>query len=80
MLFLKSGSDLYWDGRKFQPNYRKAILFGGMMSAEKDIKRASKIDAECKLEVLNEEQWADLEGLLFCHQQSPRQEPSHVTY
>jgi hypothetical protein len=64
MLFLKSGSDLYWDGRKFQPNYRKAILFGGMMSAEKDIKRASKIDAECKLEVLKEPQRVEIKAVI----------------
>jgi hypothetical protein len=72
MLFLKSGSDLYWDGRKFQPDYRKAIVFGAMMGAEKDIKRASKIDANCKLEALNEEQWAELEAISFRRHQSPR--------
>jgi hypothetical protein len=64
MLFLKSGTDLYWDGRKFQPDYRKAVLFGSLAGAAKDLRRAAKIDADCTLEAMTEAQWADFTTLI----------------
>lgn len=63
MLFIKSGSDLYWDGKKFQTDYHKGIVFGAVMGAMKDVRKASKIDPNCKLEALNHEQWAEISGL-----------------
>jgi hypothetical protein len=60
MLFLKSGDDLYWNGTEFQPNYREAIVFGAVMRASRHLRRATKIDPNCKLEALTECQWMEL--------------------
>jgi hypothetical protein len=62
MFFLKSGNDLYWDGYKFQANYRKAVLFGGMVGVERDFILAAPIDPGCKLEQMTVDQWGELVG------------------
>jgi hypothetical protein len=64
MLLIKSGSDLYWDGEQFQPDYRSAVIFTDEIRAEIDLLYASRIDAECKLEVLKEPQRVEIKGLL----------------
>jgi hypothetical protein len=60
MILLKSGDDLYWNGTEFQPDHRKAILFGAMTRATRHLRRAKKVDPNCKLEVLTEYQWIEL--------------------
>lgn len=59
MLFIKSGNDLYWDGAKFQLNHRKGIVFGAMRGAAKDLRRAAKIDPNCKISSMTDSQWAE---------------------
>jgi hypothetical protein len=80
MLFLKSGDDLYWDGKKFQPDYRKGILFGSMAGASKDLRRAAKIDDDCKLEAMNEEQWATFTALIEKFNPSTRNPHDHSNH
>ncbi len=41
MLFLKL-DDLYWDGEDFQSDFRKAIVYGSVMAASKDLGRNGK--------------------------------------
>jgi hypothetical protein len=63
MLFLRSGK-LYWDGTEFQSDYRKAVVFGSMSVAGKDILRAIKIDPNCRLEVMTSSQWDETTFIL----------------
>lgn len=56
MLLLKSG-DLYWDGTTFQPDYRKAILYGSFSVACKDIPAASKARSDVKAVAPTDQQW-----------------------
>jgi hypothetical protein len=64
MLLIKSGNDLYWDGEQFQPDYRSAVIFTDKIRAEIDLRYASRIDAECKLEVLKEPQRAEIKAVI----------------
>lgn len=61
MLYLKSGS-LYWDGKQFQEDYKKSIVCGGAAGFLKDLKKAVRIDPECKIVALSPEHWAEMES------------------
>jgi hypothetical protein len=58
MFFLKSG-ELYWDGAKFQPDYREGIVFAALMGVGKDIRRASALDPNCRVIALTDAQWTE---------------------
>jgi hypothetical protein len=62
MMYIKLGADMYWDGKRFQPDHRKAIVFGSMMASARDLRAAMRIDHNCKITSLSIDHWNEYTG------------------